>query len=160
MGLTARIEEAGAPCSAACSFYQSYAREMAEANGWRRLATNSAKLVNIVGGYGYRPALMSIRPASTPLQRRQDRAMSGEIFFCGGRAWGKRRAGSAVAKDGFSARYDLDRLRGVFRVPTTRARRRELYRRRARARCRQGGVATAWMLHEMKRAASCRRRLS
>jgi hypothetical protein len=33
---------------------------MAEANGWRRLATNSAKLVNIVGGYGYRPALMSM----------------------------------------------------------------------------------------------------
>jgi hypothetical protein len=24
------------------------------------LATNSAKLVNIVGGYGYRPALMSM----------------------------------------------------------------------------------------------------
>jgi hypothetical protein len=41
-------------------FYQSYAREMAEANGWRRLATNSAKLVNIIGGYGYRPALLSM----------------------------------------------------------------------------------------------------
>jgi hypothetical protein len=33
---------------------------MAEANGWRRLATNSAKLTNILGGYGYRPALMSM----------------------------------------------------------------------------------------------------
>jgi hypothetical protein len=42
-------------------FYQSYAREMAEANGWRCLATNSAKLVNIIGGYGYRPALMSMQ---------------------------------------------------------------------------------------------------
>jgi hypothetical protein len=25
------------------------------------LATNSAKLVNIIGGYGYRPALMSMQ---------------------------------------------------------------------------------------------------
>jgi hypothetical protein len=33
---------------------------MAEANGWRRLATNSAKLVNILGGYGYKPALLSM----------------------------------------------------------------------------------------------------
>jgi hypothetical protein len=33
---------------------------MAEANGWQRLATNSAKLVNILGGYGYRPALLSM----------------------------------------------------------------------------------------------------
>ena len=34
---------------------------MAEANGWRRLATNSAKLVNIIGGYGYQPALMCMQ---------------------------------------------------------------------------------------------------
>src|SRR5215467_6876596 len=60
MGLTARIEEAGGTVLAGMCFYQSYAREMAEANGWRRLATNSAKLVNIIGGYGYQPALMSM----------------------------------------------------------------------------------------------------
>jgi predicted aconitase len=60
MGLTARIEEAGGIVLAGMCFYQSYAREMAEANGWQRLATNSAKLVNILGGYGYRPALMSM----------------------------------------------------------------------------------------------------
>ena len=39
---------------------QSYAREIAEAKGWNRLATNSAKLVNILGGYGYRPMLASM----------------------------------------------------------------------------------------------------
>ena len=33
---------------------------MAEANGWQRLLTNSAKLVNIIGGYGYQPTLASI----------------------------------------------------------------------------------------------------
>lgn len=60
MGLTARIEAAGGTVLAGMCFYQSYAREMAEANGWERLATNSAKLTNILGGYGYRPALMSM----------------------------------------------------------------------------------------------------
>jgi predicted aconitase len=61
MGLTARIEAAGGSVLSGMCFYQSYAREIAEANGWRRLATNSAKLVNIIGGYGYQPALMSMQ---------------------------------------------------------------------------------------------------
>ncbi len=60
MGLTARIEEAGAIVAAGICFYQSYAGEMAETNGWKRLLTNSAKLVNIIGGYGYRPTLTSL----------------------------------------------------------------------------------------------------
>ncbi len=60
MGLTARIEASGAVVAAGICFYQSYAGEMAEANGWQRLLTNSAKLVNIIGGYGYRPSLASL----------------------------------------------------------------------------------------------------
>jgi predicted aconitase len=60
MGLTARIEAAGGQVMTGMCFYQSYAREMAEANGWKRLATNSAKLVNILGGYGYRPMLATM----------------------------------------------------------------------------------------------------
>src|SRR5271169_1743657 len=60
MGLTRRIEAAGAIVAEGICFYQSYAREMAEANGWARLMTNSAKLVNIIGGYGYRPTLASL----------------------------------------------------------------------------------------------------
>ena len=72
MGLTARIEEAGAIVAAGICFYQSYAGEMAEANGWKRLVTNSAKLVNIIGGYGYRPTLMS-------LERCVDSAVAGRV---------------------------------------------------------------------------------
>ena len=53
MGYTARIEAAGGTVLSGMCFYQSYAREIAEAKGWKRLATNSAKLVNILGGYGY-----------------------------------------------------------------------------------------------------------
>ena len=60
MGLTARIEASGAVVAQGICFYQSYAREMAEAKGWTRLMTNSAKLVNILGGYGYRSSLASL----------------------------------------------------------------------------------------------------
>jgi predicted aconitase len=60
MGFTQRIEDAGGMVLAGMCFYQSYAREVAEANGWKRLATNSAKLVNILGGYGYTPMLASM----------------------------------------------------------------------------------------------------
>jgi predicted aconitase len=60
LGITARIEAAGGLVLSGMCFYQSYAREMAEANGWQTLATNSAKLTNILGGYGYRPALLSM----------------------------------------------------------------------------------------------------
>jgi hypothetical protein len=71
-GLTARIEAAGGLVLSGMCFYQSYAREMAEANGWQSLATSSAKLVNILGGYGYRPALLS-------MQACVDAACSGRI---------------------------------------------------------------------------------
>jgi predicted aconitase len=60
MGITAKIEASGASVLAGMCFYQSYAREMAESNGWKKLATNSAKLTNILGGYGYTPALLSM----------------------------------------------------------------------------------------------------
>jgi predicted aconitase len=60
MGLTARIERSGGTVLSGMCFYQSYAREMGEAHGWKRLATNSAKLTNIIGGYGYRPSLLSM----------------------------------------------------------------------------------------------------
>jgi len=72
IGLTRRIEEAGAVVAAGICFYQSYAGELAEANGWRRLLTNSAKLVNIIGGYGYRPTLAS-------LARCVDSAVAGRV---------------------------------------------------------------------------------
>lgn len=59
-GYTRRIESAGGTVLSGMCFYQSYAREMSEAKGWKKLATNSAKLVNILGGYGYTPMLASM----------------------------------------------------------------------------------------------------
>jgi len=73
LGLSAQIEAAGAVVAAGICFYQSYAREMAEANGWVRLMTNSAKLVNIIAGCGYRPSLAG-------LERCIDSALAGRVL--------------------------------------------------------------------------------
>lgn len=54
------IESFGARVLQGTCFYQQYAREIGEANGWTRLLSNSTKIVNILGGYGYKPALASM----------------------------------------------------------------------------------------------------
>ncbi len=59
-GLVATIEGAGGKVLQGTCFYQQYAREIGEANGWKRLLSNSVKIVNILGGYGYQPALASM----------------------------------------------------------------------------------------------------
>jgi predicted aconitase len=59
MGITARIEDSGAKILVGTCFYNQYAREIGQANGWKRLLSNSTKIVNILGGYGYEPALAS-----------------------------------------------------------------------------------------------------
>ena len=70
MGLTAVLEDAGAVVMKGVCFYQMHAREMGEAMGWRRLLTNSAKLVNIIAGYGYQPVL-------APMEACVDAAVAG-----------------------------------------------------------------------------------
>ena len=57
LGITETIESAGAMLLRGVCFYQMYARQLGEANGWQRLVSNSAKLVNIISGYGYQPVL-------------------------------------------------------------------------------------------------------
>ena len=60
MQLIATIESAGAKVLEGTCFYNQYAREIGEANGWTRLLSNSVKIVNILGGYGYQPALANM----------------------------------------------------------------------------------------------------
>ena len=63
---------------------------------------------------------------------------------------GPRIAGRAlVAKDGFSARYDLDRIKGVFSRPEHRLVGESYNGRILILDSAKGGVATAWMLYEM-----------
>jgi uncharacterized protein len=65
-------------------------------------------------------------------------------------AMGKRVRGRAlVAKDGFSARYDLDRTKGVFSRPDHKLAGQSYVDRVLVLDAAKGGVATAWMLHEM-----------
>ncbi|MEZ5652005.1 MAG: DUF126 domain-containing protein [Burkholderiaceae bacterium] len=55
-----------------------------------------------------------------------------------------------MASDDFSARYDLDRIKGVFSRPD-HALAGQSYRDRILVlNTAKGGVASAWMLHEMK----------
>ena len=55
-----------------------------------------------------------------------------------------------VAKDNFSARYDLDRKQGVFSRPTHALAGQSYAGKVLVLDQAKGGVATAWMLHEMK----------
>ena len=65
-------------------------------------------------------------------------------------AIGKRVRGEAlVANDGFSARYDLDRVKGVFSRPTHKLAGQSYVGRILVLDTAKGGVASSWMLHEM-----------
>jgi len=76
--------------------------------------------------------------------------MSAKIFHARA-GMGRAVKGEAlVAKDGFSARYDLDRVRGVFSRPEHRLLGKSYVGRVLVLDAAKGGVATAWMLHEMK----------
>ncbi len=54
-----------------------------------------------------------------------------------------------VANDGFSARYDLDRLNGVFSRPAHKLFGQSYIDKILVLNTAKGGVASAWMLHEM-----------
>ena len=55
-----------------------------------------------------------------------------------------------VAADNFSARYDLDRIKGVFSRPQHALYGQSYQDRILVFNTAKGGVASAWMLHEMK----------
>jgi predicted aconitase with swiveling domain len=60
------------------------------------------------------------------------------------------RGPALVAHDGFSARYDLDRIAGVFSRPGHKLAGQSYVGKILVLDTAKGGVATAWMLHEMK----------
>ena len=74
---------------------------------------------------------------------------AGKIFIAR-HAMGRRVTGTAmVAADGFSARYDLDRIAGVFSRPAHKLVGRSYVGKILVLDTAKGGVASAWMLHEM-----------
>jgi predicted aconitase with swiveling domain len=60
------------------------------------------------------------------------------------------RGRALVADDGFSARYDLDRIKGTFSRPAHKLAGKSYVGKILVLDTAKGGVATAWMLHEMK----------
>jgi predicted aconitase len=60
LGITEKIEAFGAKLLTGTCFYNQYAREIGQANNWTNLLSNSTKIVNIISGYGYNPALRSM----------------------------------------------------------------------------------------------------
>jgi len=76
--------------------------------------------------------------------------MSATIFYATAGMGTKVRAPALVAKDGFSARYDLDRIKGVFSRPQHKLAGENYVGRVLVLDAAKGGVATAWMLYEMK----------
>ena len=76
--------------------------------------------------------------------------MTGTIFRAAA-GIGRRLEGRAlVAKDGFSARYDLDRARGLFSRSTHKLSGESYVGCVLILDAAKGGVATAWMLYDMK----------
>jgi len=72
------------------------------------------------------------------------------VIYTARHAIGKPVRGQALAAhDGFSARYDLDRVRGVFSRPTHKLAGQSYVGRILVLDTAKGGVASAWMLHEM-----------
>ena len=59
------------------------------------------------------------------------------------------RGPALVAPDGFSARYDLDRVAGVFSRPSHKLAGQSYVGKILILETAKGGVASAWMLHEM-----------
>jgi predicted aconitase with swiveling domain len=75
--------------------------------------------------------------------------MNANIFYAAAAMGRKVQAQALVASDGFSARYDLDRIRGVFSRPEHKLAGENYNGRVLVLDAAKGGVATAWMLYEM-----------
>jgi predicted aconitase with swiveling domain len=75
--------------------------------------------------------------------------MSEKIFYANAGMGQKVQGSALVAKDGFSARYDLDRIRGVVSRPEHKLAGQNYVGRILVLDAAKGGVATAWMLYEM-----------
>ena len=76
--------------------------------------------------------------------------MSGKVFRARHAMGPVVRGVALVAHDGFSARYDLDRINGVFCRPAHKLVGQSYVGKILVLDTAKGGVATAWMLHEMK----------
>jgi predicted aconitase with swiveling domain len=76
--------------------------------------------------------------------------MTGRVYRARHAMGPKVRAQALVAKDGFSARYDLDRAAGIFVRPSHKLEGQSYAGKILVLETAKGGVASAWMLYEMR----------
>lgn len=70
--------------------------------------------------------------------------------------FGEQLSGTVLsANDGFSARYDLDRTQGVFSRPAHKLHMQSYVDKILVLNMAKGGVASAWMLHQMMKMGKC-----
>jgi predicted aconitase len=74
LGYAASIKESGGLLLSGACFYLMTARELAQKHGWRTILTDSAKLANIIPGYGYNPVF---RPTDVCVEA----AVQGELAW-------------------------------------------------------------------------------
>ncbi|HUQ29352.1 MAG TPA: DUF126 domain-containing protein [Usitatibacter sp.] len=89
-------------------------------------------------------------PKALPVTFHGKSKASGKVLVAR-HAMGPKVAGEAlVAKDGFSARYDLDRIAGIFSRPAHKLAGQSYVGKVLVLDTAKGGVASAWMLAEMQ----------
>src|SRR5262249_31731223 len=115
--------------------------------GWRRIrqSSSTSSAATVIGRRSCpcRPASMPPAAAAGSRHERRD-------FSCGGRAGGEGRAGGAGGgRRGLPRRWVRARGRAVFRPPATALAGESYVGRVLVLDAAKGGVATAWMLHEM-----------
>ena len=93
---------------------------------------------------------MSPKAKPVPITIHRKSAAAGKVFVATHAMGAKVRGEALVAPDGFSARYDLDRIAGIFSRPTHKLAGQSYVGKILVLDTSKGGVASAWMLAEMR----------
>ena len=91
-----------------------------------------------------------VRAVPITIHRKARHEASGRVLVARHAMGPKVRGETLVAKDGFSARYDLDRIAGIFSRPAHKLAGQSYVGRILVLDTAKGGVASAWMLAEMR----------
>ena len=151
MGYTARIEGGRRPCAVGhvllpvlCARDFRGAR-LEAARHQQRQARQHPRRLRLPADAGLDGSLRRCRG-----QRQDGADMSAKLFKARHAMGPVVRGPALVANDGFSARYDLDRIKGIFSRPAHKLAGQSYVGKILVLDTAKGGVATAWMLHEMK----------
>ena len=93
---------------------------------------------------------MIAKAKAVPIRIHRKSAAAGKVFVATHAMGATVRGEALVATDGFSARYDLDRIAGIFSRPAHKLAGQSYVGKILVLDTSKGGVASAWMLAEMR----------